>query len=63
MKRFYVMYNVGKVKYLVNFHNGESKHNDGSDFFGIAIFKNKKKLSQFIADLRSNGYAETRCNL
>ena len=58
MKRFYTQYNVGKAKYTVSFHDGESKHSDGSDFFDIAIFKNKKKLTKFIEDLQHNGYIE-----
>ena len=36
------MYNVGKVKYLVKYHDGKKKHEDNSRFFDIAIFKNKK---------------------
>lgn len=63
MKRFYVQNNIGMAKYLVSYHDGKQKHSDGSDFFGIKIFKNKKKLAQCIADLESNGYVETRCNL
>lgn len=58
MKRFYIQNNIGMAKYLVSYHNGEKKHNDGSDFFDIAIFKNKKKLAKFILDLRSNCYLE-----
>jgi hypothetical protein len=56
MKRYYIHYNVGKVKYMVSFHNGISKHNDGSDFFDIRCFKNKIKLNQFISDLGNQGY-------
>ena len=52
------MYNIGHVKYLVNYHNGIDKHSDGSDFFGARIFKNKKKLKVFTDDLRNNGYIE-----
>lgn len=55
-KHFYIMYNVGKAKYLVNFHNGLSKHDDGSDFFDVRIFKNKLKLDEFIKILFSEGY-------
>ena len=57
-KRFYVQYNVGTVKYLVNYHNGIEKHNDGSDFYDIKFFKNKKKLKCFTNDLKNNGYVE-----
>ena len=43
MKEYYLMYNVGRVKYLVNFHNGVKTHNDGSRFFDIACFKKQEK--------------------
>lgn len=56
MKRFYIRYNIGKAKYVVCHHNGNKTHQDGSDFFDIAIFKNKKKLNEFISTLQSNGY-------
>ena len=56
MKRFNVMYNVGKVKYVVNFHDGVKKHKDGSDFFDIKCFKNKLKFNAFIKDLEKQGY-------
>ena len=55
-KRYNVMYGVGSSKYTVNFHNGKSKHKDGSDFFDIAIFKNKKDLAKKINDLTRQGY-------
>ena len=44
MKRFYIQNDIGKAKYVVNYHDGNKKHFDGSDFFDIIIFKNKKKL-------------------
>jgi len=56
MKRFNVQYGIGKSKYVVNFHDGEKKHRDGSDFYDIAIFKNKKDLNGFIAGLSNDGY-------
>ena len=60
MKRFNLMYGIGKAKYVVNFHDGVKKHNDGSDFFDIAIFKNKKKLNAFVSELKNTGYVEKR---
>ena len=50
------MYNVGKIKYLVNFHDGINKHKDGSEFFDMSIFKSKKELHKFIAYLKENNY-------
>ena len=57
-KRFYIQNGIGHVKYLVNYHNGIDKHSDGSDFFGVVLFSNKKKLKIFTDDLRNNGYIE-----
>lgn len=48
--------NIGSSKYSVSFHNGKSTHNDGSPFFDIRLFKNKKKRDAFIAELKSKGY-------
>ena len=44
MKKYNIMYGVGKAKYVVNFHDGEKKHKDGSEFYDIQIFKNMKDL-------------------
>jgi len=44
------MSNVGVSKYVVNYYTGK-KHNDGSDFYDIAIFKNRKKKDIFITEL------------
>ena len=41
------MYNVGEVKYLLNYYTGK-KYKDGSKFFDIVIFKSKKKMNEFI---------------
>ena len=43
--------NVGKVKYLVSYYNGK-KHPDGSKFFDIACFSNKKKRDKFVKKLK-----------
>ena len=56
MKQYNITYNVGKVKYLVSFHDGEKKHKDGSNFYDIACFSNKKKLNKFVAELLNEGY-------
>lgn len=58
MKMFYVQYNIGKAKYVVNHHDGSKKHKDGSDFFDISIFRNKKSLNEFIKKLHTDGYKE-----
>lgn len=55
-KVFYQMNNIGKAKYTVNFHDGIKTHNDGSAFFDIRIFSNKRKLNLFIKELILSGY-------
>ncbi len=57
MKKFYVQYNVGKVKYLLNFHDGERKHRDGSDFYDARFFKNKKLFEKAQKELILQGYS------
>ena len=46
--RYNIMYNIGKVKYLVNYYNGIKKHKDGSDFWDIKCFRSKLKMQKFI---------------
>lgn len=56
MKQFNTKENVGKAKYVVNYHDGNKSHADGSPFFDIAIFSNKKKRDKFVRELSSQGY-------
>jgi len=58
VKNYNIMYNVGKAKYVVNYHDGIKKHNDGSNFYDIRIFSNKIKMNSFIEELESKGYYE-----
>jgi len=46
------------AKYVVNCHDGEATHRDGSPFFDINIFRNKKKLDAFVKGLQKDGYVE-----
>lgn len=55
-KTYNVQYNVGKVKYLVNYHNGVSLHNDNSKFYDIQIYKSKVLFNNFIELLNKEGY-------
>ena len=57
-KVFNTMQNIGKAKYVVNYHNGIRTNIDGSPFFDIATFKSKWKYNAFIASLRTSGYKE-----
>lgn len=56
MKKYYIMLNVGSIKYIVNFHDGKKRHKDGSEFYDIAIFSNKKKMQEFEKKLLAEGY-------
>jgi hypothetical protein len=58
-KTFFQQDNIGLAKYTISFHDGIQVHRDGSPFFAIAIFKNKKKLKQFCDNLILDGYTET----
>ncbi len=57
-KTFRIMFNIGKSKYVVNFCDGQKAHRDGSPFFDIRIFKNKRIMASFITDLKHQGYSE-----
>ncbi len=59
MKVFYEMENVGSSKYTVNYHDGIKTHNDGSAFFDIKIFSNKRKKNKFVRELIQQGYKPT----
>ena len=56
MKHYYIMYNVGKCKYLVNHSAGTKFNKDGSEFWDIEIFSNKRKMESYIAKLKLLGY-------
>ena len=57
-KAYYVMHNVGKAKYLLNYHDGHSTHGDGSPFWGAACISNKRELARRIQELTRQGYVE-----
>jgi len=62
MKRFNIMYNVGSAKYVVNFHDGVKTHKDGSEFWDIHLFNNKRKGNAFIKSLLKAGYTSDYSN-
>ena len=57
-KMFRTGHNIGKAKYTVSEHDGVQTHKDGSPFFGIAIFRNKKKMQAYVRKLMAEGYKE-----
>lgn len=56
MKLYNINYNIGRVKYVVNFHDGIKKYKDGSNFYDIRLFSNKKKMTAFVSELLKDGY-------
>ncbi len=58
--RFYIQHNIGKVRFVVNYHDGQKTHQDGSDFFDVALFNNERKFEAFVRGLRNKGYVEGR---
>ena len=56
--RFNTMFNVGTAKYVINYHTTGEKHRDGSPFYGIMCFNNKKKFEAAIKSLKAQGYYE-----
>jgi hypothetical protein len=59
MKKYNVQYNIWKTKYAVNTYDGTSKNRDGSEAWGIVLFKNKKKLHEYTALLDRLWYTPT----
>jgi len=57
-KYYYWQMNIGKIKYLVNYYDGVKTHRDGSPFYDIKTFTNKKKMESFLKDLSIKGYKE-----
>jgi len=58
MKTYQLNNNIGKARYVVSFNDGEKTHKDGSPFFDIKIFSNKKELKKFVSTLTENGYSK-----
>lgn len=56
MKKYYLMDGIGTVKYTVNFHDGVKTYLDGSEFWDIRCFKNKRNRDLFVAELRKQNY-------
>lgn len=59
---YYVMCNVGKTKYLLNYWNGTDTHSDNSPFYNVFCFNNKLKLAKKIKQLEKMGYVERGYN-
>lgn len=44
--------NIGNAKYIVNYFTGK-KHKDGSDFYDMRIFSNRKYATRFVNLLKA----------
>ena len=53
MKTYKLQHNIGKAKYVVSHNDGTKTHDDGSLFYDIAIFNNKKDVNNFINNLKN----------
>ncbi len=57
-KKYNWQMNIGKSKYVVNYHDGVKTNKDGSPFYDIRIFKNRPDMDEFIKELSKKGYKE-----
>ena len=55
-KEYYEQDEIGTSKYTVSFNNGIDRHKDGSLFYHIQTFSNKREKNVFVKDLISKGY-------
>jgi hypothetical protein len=44
--------NIGRSRYVVSWHVPGKTHQDGSPFYDIAIFRNRRVKDQFVQKLR-----------
>ena len=59
MKTFNTQTNIGKCKYIINFHDGIKTHADGSIFFDLNILNTKKDFQARKKQLLNQGYTQT----
>lgn len=62
-KVFRINPQIGTSKHSVSFHDGVKTHKDGSQFFDMRIFKNKKAKEAFVKELIADGYKEQSFSL
>ncbi len=55
-KYYKVFSNIGKARYILSYTDGQKMHSDGSDFWDIAIFSNKKAFDEAIMKWEKLGY-------
>lgn len=60
VKEFRINPQIGTARHSVSYHDGVSTHRDGSAFWGLNILRTSRKLAQFVAKLKREGYREQR---
>lgn len=55
-RTFYESSNVGTAKYCVHIHDGIKMHADGSPFYDLRIFKDKRVKDAVVKRLIARGY-------
>lgn len=55
--KLYYQHSMGTAKYCISYHNGTDTHKDGSPFYGIRCFHNKRKCAKFERELLRDGYS------
>jgi len=60
LRTYNVQSNVGKARHVVNFHDGQKTHPDGSPFYDVRTFNNKDTLATFIKALEEQDYTEEK---
>jgi hypothetical protein len=55
---FGIKHNIGKIKYLLSYHDGVKMHQDGSKFYDIFCTNNKKVLGKSVKELIKKGYKQ-----
>lgn len=56
--KHYRQTSFSRGQHSVSFHDGTQFHKDGSPFFDIRIFKNRKDANAFVKRLVKEGYLE-----
>ncbi|MEG3764916.1 hypothetical protein [Alteromonas sp. 14N.309.X.WAT.G.H12] len=58
MKFYDCIDNLGKAKYLVNFHDETQTYPDGTPRLNVRKFTNKRKRDQFVRSLKKMDYLQ-----
>lgn len=62
LKRYRLQYRIGRARYVVSFHDGRKRHPDGSAFWDIRIFGNRRVCQTFLRTLWETGFTEARAD-